>query len=125
MASCRQGLTEPPPGTFILHAEPDELLLDLDTAPQVRQFVDRLEDVAEWYGVKRISIWPSRNGNTHAVVVLEKKVYDSTEKYLLQAVLGSDPLRELLNHYDLTRYDLVSGHVNVLFKPDVRADESD
>lgn len=42
--------------------------------------------------------WKSRNGNTHVVLKLDgSRMYSDLERIIFQTVLGSDPVRELLN----------------------------
>lgn len=119
--SVRQGLREPPEGCEILHSRDNELLIDIDNVESWQQFLDMLPHVDEEFKVTRVEVWPSRSKGAHARVTLQFNLYDA-DKYLVQAVLGSDPLRELLNLYDLRRFYLASCHVNILFKPERRRD---
>lgn len=58
-----------------------------------RQLVDRL--IHEWSVVKWES-WKSNGGNCHVQITFWR-TFEPLEKVALQSILGSDPMRELLN----------------------------
>ncbi len=55
-----------------------------------------LDRISLEIGIDYWSAWRSRNGNTHVMITLWCGL-DVTERIALQALLGSDPMRELLN----------------------------
>lgn len=79
-------------GLEVLTRQPNELLLDLDSKIQMDQLqlmINKLPSL-----LKEVTIWRSKN-NHHAKVTLWTDV-NPTEALLLQACLGSDPVREAL-----------------------------
>jgi hypothetical protein len=93
---------------------PDDytLLVDLDDGAQLNQRV--LTVIRERCGVLKTESWPSRSGTgthyrIHLVVALSQG-----DRLLLQAVLGSDPMKECLSVFRAW-----AGHEtpSVLFKP--------
>lgn len=118
-----------------------ELLLDLDTPHAIQQFLRVLPLVERYLGVGHIRIWPSRH-NVHAAIQLEMNflgysncplcsAHHEDSYYLMlfffQAILGSDPVREILNLAECRYENSEPQQVNVLFKPDWKAiaDEAD
>lgn len=87
-------------GCTVEVATDDVLLLDLDSAEAVGTFITRIR-YARSRGIPlgRYELMPSRNsatkGSQHARVHLEQPT-PLRERILLQALLGSDPTRELL-----------------------------
>jgi hypothetical protein len=92
---------------------PNELLIDLDTDEQFQQFKKMLPHLREQYGVSSVEGYLSRHGNRHIVVTLYNPV-ELEERLFLQAVLGSDPLREFLSY---RRVQVGSANPSVLFRP--------
>ena len=101
-----------PDGTFILRAEPNQALLDLDTCEQLWQFIDKLPLVDTHWPIKHIQIWKSRSKGTHAMLTFGDKVPSNMR--VIQAAMGSDPVREILNLLDK---EVGPEDVNILFKP--------
>lgn len=50
----------------------------------------------ENYRIDEIEAWPSKNNNTHVVITIQDEMVIH-ERITLQAILGSDPTKELLN----------------------------
>jgi len=84
-----------PEGTELVQAEDSLLLVDLDTRDGLRQLIRTLPMVDEMYGIYRIELWESRHGNLHASVRIGYAL-GRAERVGVQAILGSDPKRELL-----------------------------
>lgn len=102
---------EPPTGTKFYWPADDELLIDLDGADAVQEFVRRLT----WtkLPVVGLRLWPSRHKGMHAVVTLQGSHHEAA-RIIMQAGLGSDKIRETLS-----LFRLAAGRtgVTVLFKP--------
>lgn len=71
------------------------LFLDIDTPEQLAQY-ERMLPLAMRFQLKEIARWSSRNGHLHIELELPYPL-DAAERFCLQAVLGSDPLRELIS----------------------------
>jgi len=100
----------------ILVATPTTLLLDLDTDEQYRAFLRNLDVLRrETSLVVSYEELKSRSGNRHVVVSLAEPL-DITTRLLLQAVLGSDPVRELLSYLRARDNDPMP---SLLFRPRV------
>lgn len=81
----------------------NELQLDVDSEEQMARVRSILGDgkskVRDLIGIKSILVTPSpsgRPGRYHVTVMLNEAVAHETHRVFLQAVLGSDPVRELL-----------------------------
>lgn len=101
-------------GCKVVIANPDELQLDIDhVSMALDQLVEKTGTSMHWWARKIIgkkiwesfsdeidvlsfTAWRSRHGNTHVVLKLSKD-YSIFERIAFQALLGSDPIRELLN----------------------------
>ena len=92
-------------GFVIYRPEDNELLLDLDTPIQRLKFGEIYGRLCFEYPGISYKWWVSESGNgTHVVVVLPFPV--SMELRLaLQAILGSDPVKELLSVFRLREGD--------------------
>lgn len=78
---------------------PRELFLDIDSEDANANF-DRLLKALLAGFVQRVDRAPSPSGSPgheHIVVTLNRDLKGDTERVLLQAALGSDPMRELLS----------------------------
>lgn len=73
----------------------NQLALDLDTVGGITQMTDMLPFVNELFGVTKEERWASQSGNVHCVIDLKDSVQPLT-RILLQALLGSDPKREII-----------------------------
>lgn len=78
---------------------PRELFIDIDSEEANNTF-DRLRKACPSGLIQSVSRAPSpsgRPGHYHIVATLERDVEDDCERVMLQALLGSDPMRELLS----------------------------
>lgn len=85
-------------GCYVVDPEPNQLFIDIDREEDYEYFkknVNWLKDIIEcWH----VSPSPSgKPGHYHIVVTLKRSVRDAFERIGLQAVLGSDRLREVLS----------------------------
>lgn len=88
---------KPPDKTEFVWPKGDRLLLDLDSAEQVLQFVTvGLPTLLANWKVRHIHVWASRSKGTHAMLVMAKS-FTAAERVALQAALGSDPVREMIS----------------------------
>lgn len=105
-------------GCDVKYAKPTQLFLDLDSEEAYSDFRLKyaiMSELSHGRLLNRYRASKSRNGNTHIIISLCQEV--SVEMQLgLQAVLGSDPMRELFNFGRLLRGDDVE---NCLFVPRV------
>lgn len=86
-------------GCIVRAPLPKELFVDIDTPEQYETFLKQMKAFPKGLIVKsRESSSPSGTpGKLHVVVTLSRSVTDEVERVLLQALLGSDPMRELLS----------------------------
>ncbi len=78
---------------------PRELFIDIDSVESGANF-DRLLKACPSGLVQRVDRAPSPSrapGHEHIVVTINRDLKGDSERVLLQAVLGSDPMRELLS----------------------------
>ncbi len=85
-------------GCYVVDPEPNELFIDIDREEDFEFFkknVNWLKDIVEcWH----VSPSPSgKPGHYHIIVTLKRPVRDAVERIGLQAMLGSDRLREILS----------------------------
>ncbi len=85
-------------GCYVVDPQPNELFIDIDREEDFEYFkknVNWLKDIVEcWH----ITPSPSgKPGHYHIVVTLKRAVRDAFERIGLQAILGSDRLREVLS----------------------------
>jgi len=80
-------------------ADDRTLQIDLDTRAALRLFLrqHRLLTAGGWLPSRPPKITRSRGGNLHAVIRLAQPT-PALERVLLQALLGSDPVREARNY---------------------------
>lgn len=83
-----------PCGTRLNNPPSDVLNLLSDTAGDRTKNV--LARLLEFMVVLKWEAWPSASGNTHIMLTLSRE-FTSHERIAIQAMLGSDPMRELLN----------------------------
>lgn len=101
-------------GCKVIVTDSDQLQIDLDepwpfsvdylktTKSKIHDKAQELFDEKIWWSFDRevnvimLEAWRSRNGNTHVVLTLDRE-YSDFERIAFQAMLGSDPVRELLN----------------------------
>lgn len=87
-------------GCVIRLPRPNELFLDIDSeeaADQARKLIKVAHAHAQISGDTWTTSPSGAPGHWHVVVVFHRDVRDEYERVLLQAVLGSDPMRELLS----------------------------
>lgn len=101
-------------GFTIRVAAADELLLDLDTEAAEAQFNKHLPLVDALFGVLRTERWLSKSREAHHVVIKLRDVVSNETRLGLQAALGSDGQREIIN---LKRIQIGETRPSVLFKP--------
>jgi hypothetical protein len=85
-------------GFEVIFANPHLLLLDLDTEEDFARFVKVYKRAKTLFGLENLQWWPSKSGPPHRHVSITIAFALSVEERIaLQAALGSDPLREILN----------------------------
>jgi len=117
-------------GFEIVVRKPDQLLLDLDSPMAVMRYWEMAAQMDVIVNSQQVS-WPSKNAKVvdfppdgeytgydrlHAVIQLNAEVTE-IEAIALQAMLGSDPMREYLN---LIRLRNGVEHPTRLFRPPAR-----
>ena len=109
-------------GCTVQHAKQNQLFIDLDSEEALSGFMlkySMLQKLSDGILLKTYRTRKSRSGNTHAVVELYDDV--SVEMQLgLQAALGSDPMRELLNFGRMLRTEDAG---NCFFVPKVHKED--
>ena len=86
-------------GCFVRIPGPRELFIDIDSEEANANF-ERLLKACPGDLVERVDRTPSpsgRPGHYHIVVTIGRDLKSDSERVLLQACLGSDPMRELLS----------------------------
>lgn len=94
-------------GVEVIVRRPNELLLDLDNKKSMEQYEEMIEALDGCGAIKRIEGWKSKSGNSHIKITFALDL-TPLEATTLQAILGSDPRRELLN---------LIGHLNGIPEP--------
>lgn len=100
-------------GCEVIRANDFLLLLDIDSAKDYETFTYHIALLRNWLEVEEVDEWKSRSGNCHIRIRLKNPLPMIT-RYGLQAALGSDGKRELLNYRDLAEGIL---EPCVLYKP--------
>lgn len=87
--------------------EPNQLQIDIDDAGAYQVFQKHLCTLQSHWVVIGVEEHPSksRGDKKHITVTLKEPVKSDTERILLQAVLGSDGLRELLSYVQVLTLD--------------------
>lgn len=98
-------------GFTVIERQPNQLLIDIDSNQPIDNTI--LRRLKEYIPSCEVEYWASKSGNLHARVTLGRNLSD-IEALLLQAILGSDPLRELLGLFRV--WNGVNNPI-VLFKP--------
>ena len=101
-------------GLVVVIPKPNELFVDIDSQAQFELFENLVvtflrQEHATWTAAPSPSRAP---GHYHVTVHLHRDV-SNRERILLQAVLGSDPMRELLS---LQRCDAGNVHPTLFFE---------
>lgn len=76
-------------------AKPNELQIDIDR-PGAALNASVLESIGQTVGIISAVMAASRNGNTHWTITLKRRL-PALDRIILQAALGDDPARVLLN----------------------------
>jgi hypothetical protein len=110
-------------GKVARYPGPCEVFVDLDNKhgeDSLAEFHRRYELVKRTIGALAYAVTPSATpGNYHVIVTMNSPVPDDTSRLLLQAILGSDPMREAVSYKKL-RGGCESAAVSVFFeKPEV------
>jgi len=93
-------------GFEILVPEGNELQIDLDSASGFYIFLRRWERFAQEYENASWRAYPSKSGLPHRHVVVSLPFgVNAAERIALQAILGSDPTREMLSVFRYYRGD--------------------
>jgi hypothetical protein len=91
----------------IVRPRSSELFIDIDNESQLNSFSKAIEVFEKTHPCDFV-MKPSSSGKPHryhAVVTLKKETVDAKTRILYQAVLGSDPVREVLSLLRLERDD--------------------
>jgi len=85
-------------GYKIYYPENNELLIDIDTKEQYEQFKAKFSRLVKEFEDTTYSIIVSKSGYPHQHIIV-KMGFDlnNSERIALQAILGSDPIREMLS----------------------------
>ena len=85
-------------GMAVRHANAKTLLMDLDDPIAIERFRRFMPKLDELFGAKVTEEYESRSGAGHLHVVIEMdEPFPAAFRIALQAVMGSDPLREFLS----------------------------
>ena len=92
-------------GLVVRYPAPNELFIDIDSETARELHESLLGILGNVFGMLLpFDVTPSPSGKPgryHVVVTLPRDVKDETERLMLQAMLGSDPKRELLGYMHL------------------------
>ncbi len=90
----------------IIFPDSTQLQLDIDDSVTAEVFERNRGIIEKHFGIVYASQTISRNGEgRHITITLKKRLLNEMERILLQAVLGSDPKRELLNYLQYLERD--------------------
>lgn len=91
-------------GFSIRYPESNELLIDLDSEKALKEFTTRIIRVSHELEINQAgmelsyNVYPSKTeGHYHVIVKMPFNLDEPFERVALQAVLGSDPVREMLS----------------------------
>jgi hypothetical protein len=91
-------------GLTIVTPEPNQLLIDIDEESASIQYNQMIGMFCSFFDVVDIKDNPSKSGAKHRHITLTLgHPISNVERVLLQAILGSDPKRELLSYVRLLR----------------------
>ncbi len=83
-------------GLDVIHPTPRQLFLDIDGPAAMIQYQNTLNRLGNNLGAKESARWPSKTeGHFHVIVGLDRDL-PAELRLVLQACLGSDPIREFL-----------------------------
>lgn len=102
-------------GCDVVRGAPDLLLLDFDDVGSFERFDAMREMFVQFFKPESFETWYSKSGapKRHVAIRLTKPL-GVPERIALQAILGSDPKRELIG---LIRYLSGQEEPSLLFKP--------
>jgi len=82
----------------IIYPEENQLQIDIDSEEAKAIFSDRIQRISRWVKCE-YKIQPSKSGEPghYHIYVDTDRVFSQTERVLVQLLLGSDPIRELLS----------------------------
>lgn len=105
-------------GCDVVWGDSRTLLIDIDTDHGMAWFERNITIIQERFPgfVARVEMWTSKSGNTHIKVATGEDL-DLLERIFLQAVLGSDPTRELLTWVQMGEAPSLDDVDVVLFRP--------
>jgi hypothetical protein len=85
-------------GRVIVYPEPNQLFLDIDDVASLQMFVDHMPILGDLIYSHTVKQSPSKKiGRFHITVQLSRPVRDDFERIMLQTLLGSDRLHEMLS----------------------------
>jgi hypothetical protein len=87
-------------GCVVVYPGPNDLFVDIDSEDDLDFFHEAIVRLRRYFpgGDILVNVTPSKSpGRYHATVTIPRPVKDAAERILLQAVLGSDRVRELLS----------------------------
>ena len=85
-------------GLVIVYPQPDELFLDIDDAESLVMFGVHQKVLGDLIQGYTLAVSPSGDPfKYHVTVKLSRQVKDAFERIMLQALLGSDRLHEILS----------------------------
>lgn len=89
-------------GLEIIYPNEHELFIDIDSEEDYQRFKDSFEKLSWNINAKIKRDTPSKSGLPNRHIVVEMPYYlNPLERIALQAILGSDPKRELLSYISL------------------------
>ena len=94
-------------GFSIFYPEPNELCLDIDSEEDYQKFLARFQYLSREVDNPYIAFkefQSSTKGHRHIIITLPYDV-DRFERLALQAVLGSDPIKEMLSIFRIWQGD--------------------
>ena len=103
--------------------KPNELQIDIDNKTSMETFNRALPVIESRFGDVKIEKQHSKSGGEkyHITVSMEKNIMSDTERVILQACLGSDPVREILSYYRILDGETP---VSMFFEKKVKAGEA-
>lgn len=88
-------------GMYVVYPAPNQLLVDIDSEAQYGAFLKNAENLVRIGLMRSYRESPSPSAEPfhfHITVTLSRNVADVNERIFLQAILGSDPIRECLSY---------------------------
>jgi hypothetical protein len=107
-------------GWFVVFPAPDELQIDIDSAESLARFEKLISIAQQYFVLLEVSRGPSISGlpDHYHITLRTDRDLDNRTRIALQAILGSDPIRELRS---LVRDYVSDPHPTLFFE---RKDES-